>query len=122
MFDTLGNFQQAWGQNVITGGFTGYEICTVAADCTFADNGGIGGAMGEPDGIVRSASGEVYLVDNGNERIQVFDSLGNFRRTWGRDVILGDPTGFEICTSARPASPASMALSAASSAIPPASP
>ena len=100
VFDTLGNFQQAWGQNVITGGFTGYEICTVAADCTFADNGGIGGAMGEPDGIVRSASGEVYLVDNGNERVQVFDSLGNFRRTWGRDVILGDPTGFEICTSA----------------------
>ena len=40
--------------------------------------------MGEPDGIVRSASGEVYLADNGNERIQVFDSQGNFQRTWGR--------------------------------------
>jgi tripartite motif-containing protein 71 len=100
VFDTLGNFQQAWGQNVIAGGGTGYEICTVVADCTFADNDGLAGAMGEPDGIVRSASGEVYLADNGNQRVQVYGSAGNFLRTWGKDVILGAPAAFEICTSA----------------------
>ncbi len=40
-FDALGNFQQAWGKDVSTGGGTGYEVCTVAANCKAAENDGL---------------------------------------------------------------------------------
>ena len=100
-FDTLGNFQQAWGKDVISGGPVGYEICTVSADCKAADGGdGLGGEFSELGGLARSAAGEVYVADRGQNRIQVFDSNGDFKRAWGKDVIPGGPIGLEVCTSA----------------------
>ena len=48
-------------------------------------------------------AGNVYVADDRDQRIQKFDSSGNFLRAWGKDV---DPdgrrtgTGFEICTVA----------------------
>ena len=97
-FDLLGNFQQLWGGDVVTGGATGYEICTVAADCKAGNNDGLAGELDSANGIAVSASGEVYVSDT-NQRIQVFDTQGTFKRMWGKDVIPGGSTGFEICTS-----------------------
>ena len=63
---------------------------------------------GSPHGIgVNSGSGDIYVVDTGNWRIQRFDADGGFVSMWGRDVVkagaavdtdLGD--AFEVCTHA----------------------
>jgi DNA-binding beta-propeller fold protein YncE len=109
-FDSSGNWQRAWGKDVIQAGHTGdtglgFEICTVAADCKSGETGGTGGAMFNPAGLATDSLGNVYLADEHNSRIQEFNSSGAFLRTWGKDVIqdghTGDTgTGFEICTVA----------------------
>jgi hypothetical protein len=75
----------------------------------FGSAGTQGGQFNTPRGIAINSSGNggvplgtVYVVDFNNNRIQSFDSDGNFIRAWGYDVIqTGKPgdlgTGFEIC-------------------------
>src|SRR4051794_23423555 len=109
-FDSSGNFLRAWGKDVITSGQpgdtgTGFEVCTVAADCKVGIAGGLGGELNAPRGIATDAAGNVYVADASNNRIQKFDSSGTFLRAWGKDVITsGQPgdtgTGFEVCTVA----------------------
>lgn len=58
-----------------------------------------------PRGVaVNDDTGDVYVVDTGNNRIQQFTGDGAFVRTWGQDVIVnvGAPpnsngTGYEVC-------------------------
>ena len=52
-----------------------------------------------PYGVaVDDASGNVYVADSGNNRIQQFTADGGFIRAWGFDVDGSNPsTGFEIC-------------------------
>jgi len=102
-FDSFGNFQRAWGKGVNGGGV--FEVCTVASSCQAGTTGGLGGEMNIPLGVATDAAGNVYVSDRNNNRIQKFDSSGNFLRAWGKDVIqsghTGDTgTGFEICTVA----------------------
>lgn len=69
--------------------------------------GGSGSAAGQfagsPTGIaINHASGDVYVADPGNHRIQQFDADGDFIRMWGLDVVAtGEPNdngaGFEVC-------------------------
>ena len=100
-FDSSGNFLRAWGKDVVSGGGTGFEICTVAANCQVGDfTGGLGGEMNGPSGVATDATGNVYVADTFNYRIQKFDSSGNFLRAWGKDVDSAGGTGFEICTVA----------------------
>jgi hypothetical protein len=57
--------------------------------------------MGKPYGIAVGQGGNIYETDYLNNRVQVFDSQGNFLRTWGRDVDASNVgSGFEICTAA----------------------
>jgi NHL repeat len=100
-----GHFIAVWGKDVDKGGGTGYEICTVSANCKGASSGGLGGEFYGADGIGIDATDHVYVADYSNNRIQKFDSNGNFERAWGKNVIqsgkLGDAgTGFEVCTTA----------------------
>ena len=47
-----------------------------------------GGKFSTPAGIaVNQASGDVYVVDRGNQRIQQFNGEGGFIRAWGFDVV-----------------------------------
>jgi DNA-binding beta-propeller fold protein YncE len=98
-FNASGSFLRTWGNDVVTGGSTGFEICTDAASCK-AGNGDIGpgGALGTAWDVATDAANDVYVADNQGERIQKFNSSGNFLRTWGKDVLAGGSTGFEICT------------------------
>ena len=41
------------------------------------------GQFNEPAGVAVDASGSVYVADKGNNRIQKFDSNGNFITQWG---------------------------------------
>jgi len=101
-FDSSGSFLRAWGKDVVAGGGTGFEICTVAASCKAGLlSGGLGGELEPPGGVAADAAGSVYVADRFNHRIQKFDSSGSFQRAWGKDVVAGGGTGFEICTAAQ---------------------
>ncbi len=56
-----------------------------------------------PEGIAVDSSGNVYVSDNGNNRIQKFDNNGNFITKWdfkGSDVIqLDKPEGIAVDSS-----------------------
>jgi DNA-binding beta-propeller fold protein YncE len=75
----------------------------------FCPLGSAGSQCRIPAGIaVDSASGDVYVADQGNRRIQRFSPWGQLRRAWGLDVVAtgpGDDTAapedeFEVCVPA----------------------
>jgi hypothetical protein len=77
-----------------------FEICTDAALCNtgVATGGNAGnnlrnGAMSSPQGIaINQSTGDVYVRDRGNRRVNQYDADGNFIRSWGWDVIQpGEP-------------------------------
>src|SRR5262249_55869564 len=102
-FDSSGNFLRTWGKDVDTGGGTGFEVCTVPANCKAGSNASstFGGEFDFPVNVATDASGNVYVADNFNDRVQEFGSSGNFIRAWGQNVdSVNVSTGFEICTVA----------------------
>ena len=103
-------FVAAWGKDVdATAAGTGYEICLapVGAEADHcqkaATSTGLGGELSEPEGIaIDQSTGNVYVTDVTNRRVQEFSAAGAFIRTFGKDTIQsGNPgdtgTGFEIC-------------------------
>jgi hypothetical protein len=105
-FDSSGNFLRAWGKDVAAAGpgdtGTDFEICVAGVDTCKAGSSAtaLGGEMSGPrGGVGTDSASSVYVADNGNHRIQKFDSSGNFLRAWGKDVINGGGTGFEICVA-----------------------
>jgi len=90
--DSDGNFELAWGRDAVRGGGDGYEVCRLAARCRTAPAGGGGGELREPAGIaVHPATGDVYVMDAGNRRVQQFHDDGRRVRAW--DVGLGAGAG-----------------------------
>jgi hypothetical protein len=60
------------------------------------------GQFSTPRGVaVRQLTGHVYVVDSGNHRVQEFDELGMFVRTWGWGVQTG-AAAFEVCSAPSP--------------------
>ena len=66
-FDSEGNFVTKWGDY-------GSEDGEFHLDYRFHKG---------PAGVATDASGNVYIIDQGNLRIQKFDSEGNFVTKWG---------------------------------------
>ena len=61
---------------------------------TFAESGSFGGELNNPrdiavngTGVGPANPGDVYVADEANNRIERFDSKGNFVSAWGKDVI-----------------------------------
>jgi hypothetical protein len=84
---------------------TGFEICTVAAECQAGTASGENGALSSPQSVaVDQDTGNVYVSDRGNRRIDEYDGEGNFIRSFGFDVAesgSGDTgTGYEVCSEA----------------------
>ncbi len=104
-YSSSGVFQRMWGKDVIrTGGSgdtgTGFEVCTVAADCQLGTQGTLGGELSHPKGIAVDSTGNVYVADSVNNRIQEYTSSGGFIRSFGRDVDSVQLGTFEVCTVA----------------------
>jgi DNA-binding beta-propeller fold protein YncE len=62
------------------------------------------GGMAEPQGVaVDQTTGNVYVTDQGNHRVDAFSATGEFEGAWGWGVSSG-AEAFEFCTA--PSSPA----------------
>ena len=104
-YTSSGVFERAWGKDVVQSGHagdtgTGYEVCTVAADCKAGVTGTLGGEFGGGGGGLGIAFGnaQVFVSDANDNRVQRFDVAGAFQRAWGKGVNGGG--AFGVCTVA----------------------
>ncbi len=89
------SFTRAWGWGVIDG-MSKFEICT--SSCQSGIAGGGAGAFFGAAGDATDPSGDVYVADDGNDRIDEFSAAGAFIKAYGWGV--SDGMGkFETCTS-----------------------
>jgi NHL repeat-containing protein len=93
-FDSSGAFLLAWGKDV---GGAGVSTCAVAASCADGGTGSNGGEFFTPEEVATDSSGNVYVADFSNSRVQKFNSSGTFLLAWGKNV--GGP-GVATCTVA----------------------
>jgi DNA-binding beta-propeller fold protein YncE len=80
MFDSSGTFLGMWGWGVSDGSTT-FQTCTSGCQAGISGNGD--GQLSWPKGVAVANSGSVYVADQGNNRIQVFDGSGNYLFQWG---------------------------------------
>ncbi len=105
-------FISAWGAGVDSKvGGSGYQVCTVADDCQAGIGSGGNGALGRGAvglhvaGVaVDQDSGDVYVSDAANFRVNVYEGDGAFRRSFGFDVVASGPddngVDYEVCVAA----------------------
>ena len=87
------------------GSFTGFEKCSVAAECKSGTTGSLGGEFNVAQGVdVDQATGHFFVRErSNNRRVQEFTADGDFVRAWGWDVVQEATTddtpgdGFETC-------------------------
>jgi tripartite motif-containing protein 71 len=93
-FSSTGAFLRTWGWGVNTGG-SGFEIC--ASSCHTGIDGFNDGQFHSPTGVAVGAAGAVFVIGDGDERVQKFDSDGNFAGKWGSqgtgDLQFDHPVG-----------------------------
>jgi DNA-binding beta-propeller fold protein YncE len=96
-YSSGGTFTRAWGWGVVDGQ-SHFEICT-----TTCHGGGYSHSGGAFDGIraitVDTASGNVYVVDQGDDRIDEFSSTGSFIQDFGMGVQDGNANVLETCSA-----------------------
>jgi streptogramin lyase len=80
-FDANGTFLLAFGWGVADGK-SAFETCTSGCQ-TGIQGSGDGQFSFNPGGVATDGSGNVYVVDRGNSRIQKFDANGTFLAKWG---------------------------------------
>jgi VCBS repeat-containing protein len=66
-FSATGSFVRAFGKNVA---LAGSDTCTTS--CQAGSEGGAAGQMNEPRGVAVSGSGDVYIADTANHRIDQY--------------------------------------------------
>ena len=111
-FGPDGSFHSAWGADVSEpAGGSDFELCTDADDCKGGvASGGNGtsagnGALSRPTSIaVDGDTGLVYVSEQDNRRISVYDADGDFVRSFGFNVVASGSgesgVGYEICVDA----------------------
>ncbi|MGC1166349.1 MAG: NHL repeat-containing protein [Solirubrobacterales bacterium] len=106
VFSAWGEFVMAFGWGVRDGA-SEPQTCTTATGCQKGLTGGGKGQFGEvpskstykgPTGIAVDSTGNVYVMDLGNFRVQKFDSEGHFLLTFGGKVNV--TSGANLCTAA----------------------
>ncbi len=79
-FSVRGAFIRAWGWGVATGA-SKLQRCT--RPCRAGIQGAGNGQFNFPFGVAVGKLGNVYVTDNGNDRVEEFSATGKFIRTWG---------------------------------------
>jgi NHL repeat len=68
--------------------FTGAAGATVAFNSSFGGEGAGAGKFSEPAGMsINNSTGDLYVADRHQHRIQEFTGAGSFVRAWGYDVV-----------------------------------
>ena len=88
-------FIKAYGWGVVDG-TSQFETCTTT--CQAGIEGGGAGELDQPDGIATDPSGNVYVADDVNNRIDEFSAAGAFIKAYGWGVVDG-ASQFETCTT-----------------------
>ena len=78
-FDSNGNFLKMWGWGV-TDGSTNFQICTSGCQVGLSGSGIGQFTLSQSIGI--SNEGLVFVGDETNDMVQVFDTDGNYIRSW----------------------------------------
>jgi len=81
-FSSLGTFIRTWGWGVMDG-TAELQTCAFAVLCEAGIAGSGNGQLDIPAAIAIDASGNVYVADYNNERMQKFDGNGTFLAQWG---------------------------------------
>ena len=89
------SFTKAYGWGVVDG-MSRFETCT--STCQAGIQGGGAGQLHYPYGVATDSSGDVYVADQSNERIDEFSAAGAFIKAYGWGVSNG-ASQFETCTS-----------------------
>jgi hypothetical protein len=108
--DADGNFELAWGKNVVRPGAPGdtgdgHEICRRAESCKAGPAGDGRGELDRPTGLaVNPATGSVYVADRGNQRVEEFRLGGRPLDSWPLESsdAEGDLGRLAIATAPRP--------------------
>ncbi|HEX2160660.1 MAG TPA: hypothetical protein VHF88_02455 [Thermoleophilaceae bacterium] len=73
-------------------GLAASALATLYVGSFFGNTGNTGGLFNTPNGVgVHNASGNAYVADRLNHRVQQFNASGQFVRAWGRDVVSAGP-------------------------------
>lgn len=106
VFDSTGAFTFAFGWEVnATTPEEKLQKCTAETGCQAGSSGSGPGQFkrfGAGSIAVDPSSHDVYVVDNENNRVQKFDSSGNFLLAFGSGVNSGTSGQPDICTNAGP--------------------
>jgi Divergent InlB B-repeat domain/NHL repeat len=94
-FSAAGAFIKAYGWGVLDGA-SQFETCT--STCQTGLYGGGAGQFYSPWGIATDSSGDVYVADEDNNRIDEFSAAGAFIKAYGWGVADG-LSQFETCTT-----------------------
>ena len=90
-----GAFIKAYGWGVVDGA-SKFETCTTT--CLAGIDGGGAGEFESPAGVAADRSGDVYVADEYNSRIDEFSAAGAFIKAYGWGVSDG-ASQFETCTT-----------------------
>ncbi len=89
-FAPNGDFLMAWGKDVVAGGATGFEVCTVAANCKNGEVGSEDGEFYQVNGVAVDDDGHVFVTEGYNHRVQKFTSDGGYLDGWGMEGNIWD--------------------------------
>jgi hypothetical protein len=96
-FTPWGEFVRAWGWGVKDGNAE-FQICTNESGCQNGIPGSGVGQFAQPEAIATDTSGNVYVMEAANHRVQKFDSNGNFLLMFGGEV--NETTKANVCSKA----------------------
>jgi hypothetical protein len=92
-FESSGKFVLAWGVGVADGAS---ELQTCTTECKKGIQSPMAGGFEFPTGVAVDASGDVYVVDWAQHRIEKFSSQGMFILMFGGHV---NKNGTDVCTA-----------------------
>lgn len=95
-FTAWGEFVKAWGFGVADGSTAALQTCT--ATCFKGVKGTGAGQLYHPNGMAIGPSGNLYVFERENNRVQVFNQAGGFERMFGGGV--NATAGTDLCTKA----------------------
>jgi hypothetical protein len=94
VYTRAGAWIEAWGRNVNAGGGD-QDACTT--ECERGEATGAG-AIEVPQAVAADPSGNVFVVDFGQNRVSEFSAAGAFVRSFGLGVVDGT-RAFQVCTA-----------------------